>query len=184
MTEGTCKLVLFAIISIVTFLKSEPVNKLTLKFGIILMTESDKPFDMRRVLPSLTLAFERIEEDLDISVEPVIHNYTGSCPWDAPVGKLSKLYHEYRVAGIIGPACSQGLESAGRLAQYLKIPIVSGLGDLLIREPFLGDMYETLTILSYNLKKLSCKYINATGPITQPLKVSFISYIYSLKANL
>ena len=147
------------------------------------MTESDKPFDMRRVLPALKIAFERIEEDLDISVEPVIHNYTGSCPWDEPVGKLSKLYHEYRVAGIIGPACSQGLESAGRLAQYLKIPIVSGLGDLLIREPFLGDMYETLTILSYNLKKLSCKYINATGPVTQPLihALSLCSYIYKLK---
>ena len=122
------------------------------------MTDSDKPFDMKRIIPALTIAFEKIEADHDIFVEPVIQNYTGNCPWDAPVGQLSELYHDHKVDGIIGPACSQGLESAGRLAQYLELPIVSGLGDLLIREPLLGDMYTTLTILSYNLQKLSCKY--------------------------
>lgn len=133
-------------------------NRTTLKFGIILMTESDKPFDMRRITPAIMIAFEKVEAELDIDIVPVLQNYTGSCPWDAPVGRLSELYHDHNVHGVIGPACSQGLESAGRLAQYLKMPMVSGLGDLLIREPFLGDMYTTLTLLSYNLKKLSCKY--------------------------
>ena len=132
----------------------------TLKFGIILMTESDKPFDLRRIAPGLSIAFEKIKTDLDITVEPVPMNYTGSCPWDAPVGQLSELHHEYNVHGVIGPACSQGLESAGRLAQFLKIPMVTGLGDLLLREPLLGDMYRTLTILSYNPKKMSCEYLN------------------------
>ena len=122
------------------------------------MTESDKPFDMRRITPAIMIAFEKVEAELDIDIVPVLQNYTGSCPWDAPVGRLSELYHDHNVHGVIGPACSQGLESAGRLAQYLKMPMVSGLGDLLIREPFLGDMYTTLTLLSYNLRKLSCKY--------------------------
>ena len=123
------------------------------------MTESDKPFDMRRIVPGLTIAFEKIKTDLDITVEPILKNYTGSCPWDAPVGQLSELHHDYNVHGVIGPACSQGLESAGRLAQFLKIPMVTGLGDLLIREPLLGDLYNTLTIVSYNPKKMSCEYL-------------------------
>lgn len=157
---------LFGLYALIMILMVASYNGLTassndmtrLKFGIILMTDSDKPFDMQRIGPALTIAFEKIENDLDIIVEPVYQNYTGSCPWDIPVGRLSELYHDFNVHGVIGPACSQGLESAGRLAQYLKMPMVSGLGDLLVREPFLGDMYKTLTILSYNLKKLSCKY--------------------------
>ena len=134
-------------------------NGTLLRFGIILMTDSDKPFDMRRIVPGLSIAFEKIHTDLGITIEPVLKNYTGSCPWDAPVGQLSELHHDYNVHGVIGPACSQGLESAGRLAQFLKIPMVTGLGDLLLREPLLGDLYNTLTIVSFNLKKMSCEYL-------------------------
>ena len=50
------------------------------------------------------------------------------------------------------------LQAAGRLAQYLELPMVTGLGDLVVRDEMDMDMYETLTVLSYNIRKLSSKF--------------------------
>ena len=142
-----------AMLEEVQFVSSSPI-----KVGIILMqSASNEPFDMRRCAPAIDIAMEVAGRDLGIILQPVYRNYSGVCLYEPPVGLLAEMYNTEGIKGVIGPACSQGLHAAGRLAQYLKIPMVTGLGDLVVRKEDV-DMFETLTILSYNLKKLSCKF--------------------------
>lgn len=129
----------------------------TIKIGVLLMTEATEPFDLRRTGPALQIGFEKAERDYGIKFDVVYHNYTGFCPKETVVGHLSELYYHDNVKAVIGPACSATIEAAGRLARYLKLPMVTGLGDLVVRDVINEDLYETLTILSYNLGKLSSK---------------------------
>jgi hypothetical protein len=133
------------------------VTPSSIKIGIILMESAPEPFDMRRVGPAIDLALESARVNLGITLEPIKRNYSGVCPYEPPVGILSDLYHSENIKGILGPACSQGLLASARLAQYIKLPMVTGLGDLIVRRENV-DMFKSLTILSYDLRKLSCKY--------------------------
>lgn len=121
------------------------------------MTEATEPFDLRRTGPALEIGFEDARNRYGINFDVLYHNYSGFCPKEVAIGHLSELYYVNQVKAVIGPACSGTIIAAGRLAQYLKLPMVTGLGDLVIRDPMDVDMYESLTILSYNLRKLSSK---------------------------
>lgn len=68
-----------------------------------------------------------------------------------------ELYQDKNIQAVIGPACSESIMGAARLAEYLRLPMVTGVGDLVVRQTRNDDMYETLTILSYNIGKLSGK---------------------------
>lgn len=129
----------------------------TIKIGVLLMTEATEPFDLRRTGPALVIGFEDARNRYGINFDVLYHNYSGFCPKEVAIGHLSELYYVNQVKAVIGPACSGTIIAAGRLAQYLKLPMVTGLGDLVIRNPMDADMYESLTILSYNLRKLSSK---------------------------
>lgn len=131
-----------------------------IKIGIILMNSAPEPFDVRRVGPAIDIALETANKNFGVNMTTVLRAYSGDhvCEYEPPVGLLAELYSQDNVKGVLGPACSQGLQASGRLAQYLNIPMVTGLGDLIVRQKPV-DMYKTLTILSYNLQKLSCKYI-------------------------
>ncbi|XP_021348340.1 atrial natriuretic peptide receptor 1-like [Mizuhopecten yessoensis] len=124
-----------------------------IKVGVLLMTEAVEPFDLRRVKPALDIAFEFSESYYGIKYNPITLNYTGFCPKQSSIGHFSELYYEHNVHAVIGPACSETILSIGRLAQYLHTPMVSGVGDLIIRSP--SDMYTTFTRMSYNLGKFS-----------------------------
>ena len=131
----------------------------TIKIGVLLMTEATEPFDLRRTGPALEIGFEDAKSKYGITFDVLVHNYTGFCPKETVIGYLSELYYNDNVKAVIGPACSGTIIAAGRLAQYLKLPMVTGLGDLVVRDPMDADMYESLTILSYNLRKLSSEYL-------------------------
>ncbi|XP_053402705.1 atrial natriuretic peptide receptor 1-like [Mercenaria mercenaria] len=130
------------------------VYSATIKIGVILMESAPEPFDMRRVGPAIDLAIESARTSLGVNLEPIKRNYSGVCPYEPPVGLLSDLYQLENIKGVIGPACSQGLLASARLAQYFKLPMITGLGDLVIRRNDI-DMFKSLTILSYDLRKLS-----------------------------
>ncbi|XP_052233271.1 atrial natriuretic peptide receptor 1-like [Dreissena polymorpha] len=130
-------------------------NITTIKIGILLMTSAVEPFDRRRAGPAIEIGIEHAERNFGIRFDYIYHNYTGYCPKETAVGHLSQLYYQSRVQAVIGPACSAVLVAVGRLAEFLKLPIVTGLGDLVVRDPDDADMYRTLTILSYNIRKLS-----------------------------
>ena len=121
------------------------------------MTSATEPFDLRRVAPALDIAFNVSENTYGIKFEAIYHNYTGFCPKEKVIGHLSELYYHQNISAVIGPACSATMVAGGRLAQYLKLPIVTGVGDLIIRDQADADMYTTLTRMSYNLGKLSSK---------------------------
>jgi hypothetical protein len=116
-----------------------------------------EPFDMRRLGPAIDLGIDTAREKLGVNMEPLKRNFSGLCPYEPPVGILSELYYLENIRGLIGPACSQSLLAAARLAQYLKLPMVTGLGDLSPRKKDV-DMFKSLTKLSYDVEKLSCKY--------------------------
>ena len=144
---------------LVCFILVDRSLQTTVKIGVLLMTSAPEPFDMRRTAPALSIAFERARSEFGIEFDVIYHNYTGFCPKQTVIGHLSELYYQENVMAVIGPACSATLVAAGRLAQYLELPMVTGLGDLVVRDPMDNDMYTTLSILSYNLQKLSSKYI-------------------------
>ena len=138
------------------FLAFAGSDSVSVKIGIILMESAPEPFDLRRVGPAIDIAHERVIRDFNVTFDAVFRSYQGVCPHEPPVGILSEMYHYSKVKAVLGPACSQGLEAAARLAQYLRLPMVTGLGDLVIRRDGV-DMFDSLTILSYDLQKLSCK---------------------------
>ena len=144
---------------IVCFNHVDYSRQTTIKIGVLLMTSAPEPFDMKRTVPALTIAFERARSEFGIDFDVIYHNYTGFCPKQTVVGHLSELYYHDNVKAVIGPACSSTIVAAGRLAQYLELPMVTGLGDLVVRDLMDHDMYTTLSILSYNLQKLSSKYM-------------------------
>lgn len=141
----------------------------TVKIGVLLMTEATEPFDLRRTGPALDIGFDKAETELGIKFDVVYHNYTGFCPKETVVGHLSELYYKDQVKAIIGPACSATIVAAGRLAQYLELPMVTGLGDLVVRDEINDDLYKSLTILSYNLGKLSSKCFDFPLMVSLPL---------------
>ncbi|XP_060079814.1 atrial natriuretic peptide receptor 1-like [Ylistrum balloti] len=124
------------------------------KVGVLLMTSAPEPFDLRRIGPALDIAFEQSEARYGIKYNVFVHNYTeGTCPRQTTIGHYAELAYQQNIQAVIGPACSQSLDAVGRLAQYLKMPIISGVGDLIIRTG--PEMYTTLTRTCYNLGKFS-----------------------------
>ncbi|XP_021348353.1 atrial natriuretic peptide receptor 1-like [Mizuhopecten yessoensis] len=125
-----------------------------IKVGVLLMTSAPEPFDLRRIGPALDIAFEQSERRYGIKYNVFVHNYTeGTCPRQTTIGHYAELAYQQNIQAVIGPACSQSLDAVGRLAQYLKMPIISGVGDLIIRTG--PEMYTTLTRTCYNLGKFS-----------------------------
>ena len=143
---------------LVCFILVDFSQQTTIKIGVLMTTESTFAVDMRKAVPALSIAFEEAQRRFGIDFDVVYKNYTETCPVDTGVGHLAELYYVDHVKAVLGPACSSTLQTAGRLAQYLKLPVVSGMGDLVLRDPAINDMLTTTTILSYNLKKLDCKY--------------------------
>ena len=130
----------------------------TIKIGVILMLNSSEPFDVRRAGPAIAIAIDKAATKYNITFDADYRNYTGTCVVEKPVGILSELYYLHDVKAIVGPACSQVVSTAARLAAYLGVPMVSGVGDLVNKIP-VTDEFASLTLLSYNLRKLSSKVI-------------------------
>jgi len=127
-----------------------------IKLGFIVMESAPEPFDIRRLGPAVDIALEASVTEYNVTFELERRTYPGVCPYEPPPGLFSELYHKHDIRALLGPACSQGVLSVGRLAAYFGVPMVTGLGDLIVRRP--EDPYKSLTILSYDLQKLSCKY--------------------------
>lgn len=152
-TMVTCVLI-FATNVILATLTIAAVTEI--KVGVLLMSEAVEPFDMRRIRPALDIAYNFSETYYGIKYKPIILNYTGFCPIQDTIGYFTELFYHHHVQAVIGPACSNTFLSVGRLAQYLGMPIISGVGDLIIRSP--SDMHTTFTRMSYNLGKFASKF--------------------------
>lgn len=133
--------------------------KLRLNVGVLLMTNSTFPVDLRRVGPAIDMGVEEVRGRYDIEFNTVVANYSVWCErarYIAP-GYLMDMYFYQNITAFIGPACSYAVETSARVAEYLRVPLVTGLGDLVIRKPEQEDMFQTTAILSYNIRKLSGK---------------------------
>ncbi|XP_053378037.1 atrial natriuretic peptide receptor 1-like [Mercenaria mercenaria] len=129
----------------------------TIKVGVLLMTNSTFPVDLPRIGPAIDKGIEDVRSRYGINFDPIIANYSVWCTkarYTAP-GFLADLYYKQDVRAFIGPACSYAVQSSGRLAEYLRVPLVTGLGDLTERNLAEDDMFETTIILSYNIRKIS-----------------------------
>ena len=131
--------------------------KLSLNVGVLLMTNSTFPVDLRRVGPAIDMGVEEVRKRYDIEFNTVVANYSVWCErarYIAP-GYLMDMYYYQNITVFVGPACSYAVETSARVAEYLRVPLVTGLGDLVIRTPEQDDMFKTTAILSYNIRKLS-----------------------------
>jgi hypothetical protein len=132
-------------------------SNVTIKVGVLLMTNSTFPVDLPRVGPAIDKGIDEVRNRFGINFDPVVRNYSVWCTkarYTSP-GYLADMFYKENVRAFIGPACSYAVQSSGRLAEYLRVPMVTGLGDLTERNPSEDDMFETTTILSYNIRKLS-----------------------------
>lgn len=127
--------------------------------GVLLMTDNFLPFDMQRIAPAIDMGQRDAEKVFNISFKLILSNYSTDCDgaWTESVGKMAELFYHRNVSVFLGPACSQGVASAGLLAEYMGVPLVTGVGDLLERSPIEKKGYETTTILSYSIDKMSGK---------------------------
>ena len=135
-------------------------SKLRLNVGVLLMTNSTFPVDLRRVGPAIDMGVEEVKTRYDIEFNTVVANYSVWCErarYIAP-GYLMDMYYYQNISVFVGPACSYAVETSARVAEYLRVPLVTGLGDLVIRNPGEDDMFKTTAILSYNIRKLSGKF--------------------------
>lgn len=125
--------------------------------GVLLMTDNFLPFDMPRIAPAIDMGRKDAEKVFNISFKLILSNYSTDCngAWTESVGKMAELFYHRNVKVFLGPACSQGVASAGLLAEYIGVPLVTGVGDLLERSPIEKKGYETTTILSYSIDKMS-----------------------------
>ena len=138
---------------------------LQIKTGILLMTEHDFPVDLRRIGPAIDIAKNHSYDTFGIDFQTTTSNYSVFCHKAKylALGNLAELYFRENITAFIGPACSDAVITAGKLAEYLRVPLVTGLGDLALRIPYpIDDMYNTTTVLSYNIEKLSGKYFKIT----------------------
>ncbi|XP_052818153.1 atrial natriuretic peptide receptor 1-like [Mya arenaria] len=125
------------------------------KIGVLLMTDSWWPFDLKMMGPAIEEGAIVARDVYGVNMELVYHTYPGNCPLSATLGYLMELLNNNTLHAIVGPACSESIMGAARLAEYVKIPMLTGVGDLVVRNPANGDMYKTLTVLSYSVTKLS-----------------------------
>lgn len=133
------------------------VSAISIKVGVLLMTSSPWPFDLPSMGPAIDEGVDYARDYYGVDIQLIHHNYTGNCPLESPIGHLAELYYNHSVNAVIGPACSDPMVGAGRLAEFFNLPILTGLGDLVVRKQSNDDMFETLTLLSYSIIKLSSK---------------------------
>ena len=157
MTRSLAK-VLVLLINIFSF---SPIasTKFDVNVGLLLITNSSFPVDLRRVGSAIDMGVEEVRKRFDIHFNIVLANYSVTCQtarYIAP-GHLADLYYKENIDVFLGPACSYAVETSGRIAEYLRVPLVTGLGDLVVRSPVQDDMFKTTAILSYNIRKLSGK---------------------------
>ena len=131
--------------------------RLRLNVGVLLMTNSTFPVDLRRVGPAIDMGVEEVKTRYDIEFNTVVANYSVWCERARYIaaGYLMDMYYYQNISVFVGPACSYAVETSARVAEYLRVPLVTGLGDLVIRNPEEDDMFKTTTVLSYNIRKLS-----------------------------
>lgn len=133
------------------------LNQTTIKLGVILMTDLNESNDLDRTRPALDLGFHDAKLQYGINFDIVYHNYTEFCSNSPVVGHMSEMFYLEDVKAFIGPVCSGSIVSAGRLAQYLELPLITGQGYTLVRDRNSGNVFETLTKLSFDIGKLSSK---------------------------
>ena len=121
------------------------------------MTDNFLPFDMAIMAPAIDIGKEHALSTFNVDFDLKMYNYSTDCDgtFVQAVGQFSRAYFTEGVKSFIGPACSQGVESTGYLAEYLNVPVVTGVGDLLLRDFTSKKIYATTTVLSYSIQRFS-----------------------------
>lgn len=71
------------------FLPGQAGNTINVKVGVLLMTEVDWPWDLRRVGPAIEVAKIAAKEQYDVEFEYKYHDYLGQCPLEKSVGRYN-----------------------------------------------------------------------------------------------
>ncbi|XP_014663429.1 PREDICTED: atrial natriuretic peptide receptor 3-like [Priapulus caudatus] len=116
--------------------------------GFLNQIDSWLPFGAEHVGPAVDIAIERMALDYDIHYEKFTYFWPDFCNEDRAVGGLGQLYYFDHIEVAIGPACSQDVMVAGRLATFLGLPMLTGVGNLVNNK----HLYPTVSRLSYDVE--------------------------------
>ncbi|XP_017480297.1 PREDICTED: atrial natriuretic peptide receptor 2-like, partial [Rhagoletis zephyria] len=89
----------------------------------------------------------RSEYDIDLNL--IYGTYSDKCNETAALGNAMDVESITKIVALIGPACSDDVQIVGRLAAYRGIPLLTGLGDVIVNK---RNEYTTLIRTSYDLR--------------------------------
>ncbi|XP_023220693.1 atrial natriuretic peptide receptor 1-like isoform X1 [Centruroides sculpturatus] len=124
------------------------INAKVYNVGVLMMTDSFRyRFDIQHIGPAIDIAAEECKNEFDVNLNLVPGYYKHRCSQTESIGKATDMDKMYNITAFIGPACSDDLQIVGRFASYRKIPILTGLGDILSKR----NEFKTLIRVSYEL---------------------------------
>lgn len=170
-----CLGVLLARLSEKTVSCAKAVDAITFRVGVLLVGDSEAPFDMQRSGPAIDMAIDVVNSvhlNNSYRIEAVHIAYDNSCSAAAALGYASQLYHYNKTIAFFGPACALALDPTGRLASFWSIPIITGLGDKGIFK--FKHNYPTLTRLSY----CQCRLRKVFGSTFEHFSWTHIAVLY------
>ena len=120
----------------------------TLRMGIVLLGGGPTVNDYTVMGPAIDLAFHRVKQDFNLTIEPVLSLYQGGCVEDGLAG-LTQLVSALSqcIDVLLGPACTADLPVAAKLTTVGRVPLMTGAGSLM-QKP---GAYRYFTRTGYNM---------------------------------
>jgi len=151
-----------ASLCVLLLLLTHGLDAINVKVGVLLTASPDHPFDDNGPMVSAAVK-EGINDAMSkygVTFEAIYRNVSGNCERESNAAEhMAEMVYNHSVKAVIGPACSRFMVNAARMAEYLKIPLVTGLGDLMIKDPTGDDMFKTLTVMPFSVAKIASKSI-------------------------
>ncbi|KAH9398614.1 hypothetical protein TYRP_018858 [Tyrophagus putrescentiae] len=118
---------------------------------LVLMVQksSTNRFDLVHIGPAIDIAKMKCRSEYDIDLNLIYGTYSDKCNETAALGNAMDVESITKIVALIGPACSDDVQIVGRLAAYRGIPLLTGLGDVIVNK---RNEYTTLIRTSYDLR--------------------------------
>lgn len=110
---------------------------------------STNRFDLVHIGPAIDIAKMKCRSEYDIDLNLIYGTYSDKCNETAAMGNAMDVESITKIVALIGPACSDDVQIVGRLAAYRGIPLLTGLGDVIVNK---RNEYTTLIRTSYDLR--------------------------------
>ncbi|UXI20373.1 FERM RhoGEF and pleckstrin domain-containing protein 1 [Sarcoptes scabiei] len=133
-------------------LKTLNMSNFSHNYNVLVLMIDKSPthrFDLLHIGPAIDIAEEECQHQYHVKLNLIRGTYSNQCNETASLGNVYDVLKRDDVVALVGPACSDDVQVVGRLAAYTGVPLLTGLGDVLIKE---RDDFTTLIRVSYDLR--------------------------------